>query len=289
MKLNSILNNKVIAYGFAAFKGLEAHSNPEGTEVVISTLSPAVMADMGIYTYYAPVLPRNTIFTSTEDIIAADLDAQLVNVLTCPAWDKDLSNIVIVSRHQGTIDLLKSMYPDAQVLSGNVTPDDIKGLHVIGTLPPHLIQYCKSYRAVTIKDFDYTKDGDLSGDELLQRIVISNPIRVQINFRPGMVYCYEYNGQQSVLRCVQDYRGKGILTFRGLRDQVIFADAPENENEAIIAAYGDVNPNDCIPKDANWEIYKTEGVGDCYYFGYHIYCRLRDGNPPQYDPSLYED
>jgi len=290
MKLNSLLNEKVTAYGFAAFKGLEVHSNPEGTEVVISTLSPAIMADMGIYTYYAPVLPRNTVFNTPEEVMQADLDVNVVIVTDYPSWDNDLSNIVIVSRHQGTIDILKSMYPDAQVLSGNVTPDDIKGLHVIGTLPPHLIQYCKSYRAVTIKNFDYTKDGDLSGEELLQRIVISNPIRVQINNRDGVIYCYEYNGQQSVLRCVQNYCGKGILTFRGLRDQIIFAEAPENENEAIIVAYGSVNPkDDCIPKDANWEIYKTEGVGDCYYFGYHIYCRLRDGNPPQYDPSLYED
>ena len=250
---------------------------------------------MGIYTYYAPVLPRNTIFNTPEEVVQADLDAQLVNVLPYPAWDKDLSNIIIVSRHQGTIGILKSMYPNAQVLSGNVTPDDIKGLHVIGTLPPHLIQHCKSYRAVTIKDFDYKKDGDLAGNELLQRIVISNPIRVQINNKNGMIYCYEYNGQQSVLRCVQNYCGKGTLTFKGLRGGVVFAQAPENENEAIIVAYVDRDvyhkTNDYIPNDANWEIYKTEGVGDGYYNGdyYFIYCRLRDGNPPQYDPSLYEE
>jgi len=245
---------------------------------------------MVIYTYYATVLPRNTIFNTPEEVMRADLDAQLVNVLTCPAWEANKKGVVIVTRHHGTLDILKSMYPNAVVYTGDIGAEDIACLDVIGTLPPHLIQYCKSYRAVTIKNFDYTKDGDLSGDELKSRIVISNPIRVQINFRPGMVYCYEYDGQQSVLRCVQNYCGKGILTFRGLRDQVIFAEAPENENEAIIVAYGSVDPkDDCIPKDANWEIYKTEGVGDCYYFGYHIYCRLRDGNPPQYDPSLYKD
>ena len=181
MKLNSLLTKKVTAYGFAAFKGLEAHSNPEGTEVVISTLSPAIMADMGIYTYYAPVLPRNTVFNTPDEVIQADLDVQLVTVFNYPSWDLiNHDNIVIVSRHQGTIDILKSMYPSAQVLSGNVTPDDIDGLHVIGTLPPYLIQYCQSYRAVIIKDFDYAKDGDLSGDELKSRIIISNPINVII-------------------------------------------------------------------------------------------------------------
>jgi hypothetical protein len=182
MKLNNLVkNNKVVTYGFAAFKGLEAHSKPEGTEVVISTLSPAIMSDMGINVYYAPVLPRNTVFNTPDEVIQADLDVQLVTVFDHPSWDLiNQDNIVIVSRHQGTIDILKSMYPNAQVLSGNLTPDEIYGLHIIGTLPPHLIQYCQSYRAATIKDFDYAKDGDLSGDELKTRMIISNPINVVI-------------------------------------------------------------------------------------------------------------
>lgn len=185
MKLNSLLNEKVVAYGFTAIKGLEAHSNPKGTEVVISTLSPAIMADMGIYTYYAPILPRNTIFNTVDEVIIADLNVQLVKVLPCPAWEANKKGVVIVTRHNGTLDILKSMYPNAVVYTGDIGAEDIACLDVIGTLPPHLIQYCKSYRAVVVKDFDYSKDSDLVGDELLQRIVISNPIRVQINFRPG--------------------------------------------------------------------------------------------------------
>lgn len=182
IKLNDVLKtNKVVAYGFPAFKGLEQKSNQEGEEVIISTLSPAIMADMGISVYYAPVLPRNTVFNTTDEVIVADLDIQLVTVLKYPSWHLvNQDKIVIVSRHQGTIDILKNEYPDAPVLSGNVTPDDIKNLHVIGTLPPNLIQHCQSYKAVTIKDFDYSKDGDLKGQELLDRLVISEPIQVTI-------------------------------------------------------------------------------------------------------------
>lgn len=182
MKLNELVkSNKVVAYGFPAFKGLEKQSNPEGTEVIISTLSPAVMADMGISVYYAPVLPRNTVFNTTDEVLAADLDVQLVTVLKYPSWDiVNQDKIIIVTRHQGTIDILKDMYPTATVLTGNVTAEDITGMHVIGVLPPHLIQYCQSFRAATIKDFDYSKDGDLSGQELLDRLIISEPIIVTI-------------------------------------------------------------------------------------------------------------
>ncbi|WP_222864758.1 hypothetical protein, partial [Serratia marcescens] len=57
---------------------------------------------------------------------------------------------------------------------------------VIGTLPPHLIRFCMSYRAVIIKDFDHVKDGDLSGEELNKRVQISNPITVSVNGRNEM-------------------------------------------------------------------------------------------------------
>lgn len=182
MKLNQLINEyDITAHGFAAFKTLEQHCNKSGLPAVLSTLSPAIMLSMGISIYYAPVLPRGMILNTSEEILAADLDVQQVEIVRYPSWDLvNHDKIVIVSRHQDTIDILKGMYPDAPILSENITAENIDRCHVIGTLPPHLIQYAQSYRAVTIDNFDYSKDGDVSGEELKSRIKISDPIQVDI-------------------------------------------------------------------------------------------------------------
>lgn len=180
LKLNELrAHNKITAYGFKAFVEFAAQSQGDN-EFVVSTLSPAIMADMGISTYYAPVLPRGLILNTADEVAQADLNVNHVTVyagLDASHFD----TILIVSQHQGTIDLLLDKYPGAQVLSGNVTADDICKGFIVGTLPAHLVQYCQSYSAVTIDNFDYTVDRDLSGQELLDRIHISDPITVSIN------------------------------------------------------------------------------------------------------------
>lgn len=179
-KLNSIINNcNVTAYGFPAFKGLASHSNPDGNPAIVSTLSAAVMADMGIDTYYAPVIPRDTVYNSTDEVISADLDVNTVHVEHVDDIITD-TPVIIASRHPGTVALLQSMYPYNTVLT-SVTPDDIRGKNVVGTLPPHLIQYADRFKAVSIKDFNYAKDGDLDGDELRERMVVTGAICVTIN------------------------------------------------------------------------------------------------------------
>lgn len=182
MKLNELMNCNVKAYGFQALKDYAAESNGDGMDVIVSSLSPAVMKDMGVSSYYAPILPRGAVFNTADDVRNADLSVNLITVITAP----EFKNAVIVSRHKGTIEVLKGMYPDAPVLDGNVTPEQIEGAYIIGTLPPHMIQYTKAYRAATINQFDYTKDGDLSGDELISRLQISDPISVIIENEPNL-------------------------------------------------------------------------------------------------------
>lgn len=179
-KLNEIINTcNVTAYGFPAFKGLAERSNPDGTPAVISTLSASVMADMGISKYYAPVIPRNTIYTTTDEVIAADLDANIVSIQ--PMDDiTPTDQVVIVSRHAGTVDLLRGMYPNNTVLV-DIKPDDICGKDVVGTLPPHLIQYAGRFKGFAIRDYNYAVDKDIDGDELRDRLVIASTIMVSIN------------------------------------------------------------------------------------------------------------
>lgn len=181
-KLNKLIQSaNLTTYGFTALKDLERICNKNGHPFALSSLSPAIMAEMGISSYLAPVLPRGAIFHTADDIIAADLDVQHVTVMSYPDWDVVAARPnLIVSRHQGTIEILSKMVSDAEIYSGDVNPDTLKGYHVIGTLPPNLIPYTKSYRAVTINDFDYKKDGDLQGEELRARIKISDPITVTI-------------------------------------------------------------------------------------------------------------
>lgn len=180
-KLNELVktNNVNAVFGFKAFADY-AHkykNNNAENSIIISTLSPAVMHKMGFDRYISPVLPRGTVFHTAEEIYDSDLDATIVTVYPS---EENGDRQIIVSRHTGTIELLKGMYPNAEIMTGNITPDDIKGSFVIGTLPPMLIQYADSYKSVTITDFDYAKDGDLNGDELKQRLHICDPIRITV-------------------------------------------------------------------------------------------------------------
>ncbi|WP_069986651.1 hypothetical protein [Massilioclostridium coli] len=178
MELNKLLNKNLEVYGFESFKGLQKLSNSKGEKAILSTLSPAIMLGMGINEYYAPVLPRGTVFSKTQQIIDADLVVNLVHVEYAPEINKN-DSVVIASRHQGTVDILSTMYPNHIILD-TVTIGDIQGKKVVGTLPPALIQYAAAYVAVTIKGFDYTKDGDLAGSELKNRLEVSKPIKTTI-------------------------------------------------------------------------------------------------------------
>lgn len=178
-RLNYIIkNNNVTAYGFPAFKALEGKSNKDGEPAIISTLAPALMLDMGVDTYYSPVIPRGTVFQTADDIIDTDLEVMTTHVTRSDDITVD-DDVVIVSRHPGTIEVLKSMYPHNVVLA-SISPADIEGRKVVGTLPPTLIQYATAYKATTIKDFDYAKDGDLSGEELQARLILTDAIRVTV-------------------------------------------------------------------------------------------------------------
>ena len=178
-KLNDIINTcNVTAYGFPAFKGLANRSNPNGAPAIVSTLSAAVMADMDIYEYYAPVIPRNTLYNTTDDVISADLDVYTVNVTHVSDITAN-DPVIIVSRHAGTVTLLREMYPNSTVLE-SIKPEDISGKDIVGTLPPHLIQYAGRFKGFSIRNFDYNVDGDLSGDELRDRLIIAGTIQVSI-------------------------------------------------------------------------------------------------------------
>ena len=185
IKLKSALELlKVKAMGFPAVKGLESYSKEEGSEVVVSTLPASVLAEQGITEYLAPRFERGQVFQTTEDMIAADIDLGAYKIVADfdPKELRQLTlkkNTVIVSRHEGTIEILKGMYRNAEVFSGNVEPKDIEGKHVIGTLPPFLIASAGIYTPVTIKDFDYNVDGDLSGEELDERLVIGDPFQLK--------------------------------------------------------------------------------------------------------------
>lgn len=179
MKLNELIKHShVIGYGFKAIVELSEHSaDCSFNDSVVSSLSPAVMAEKGILRYYAPVLPRGAVYHSAEELIAADLD---INVVCVEKVVGDFTADLIVSRHPGTIEMLAALYPNAEIVSGNITPKELEGKRVVGTLPPHLIQHCNGYRAAVIEGFDYSRDGDLSGEELKERFKLCDPIKVTI-------------------------------------------------------------------------------------------------------------
>lgn len=181
-KLNELLKRcDVTAYGFAAFSDLSSLSNNDSDiKINLSTASPAVNMSNGITTYVSPVLPRGARYNTAQDVIEADLNINLVHLQDFENVE-ECEKILIVSGHSGTVEVLKKMYPEAEVLTGNVSADDIQGAFVIGTIPPHLAACCKAYQPIAIANFDYSKDGDLSGEELQARLIISAPMSITID------------------------------------------------------------------------------------------------------------
>lgn len=176
--VNNLLQNRTVkVHGFPAFKALEEHTKQGYEEVVLSTWTPAANLANGITEYYSPVIPRGSRFETAAEIIAADLEVIKVEVeqLTPIASD---DKVLIVTQHQGTMELLKEKMPFSKCFSGSVSRDDVYGHDVVGVLPPWLIGACNSFTAAVIKDYNAVVDGDLKGQELSERLEIADTIKV---------------------------------------------------------------------------------------------------------------
>lgn len=176
-KLNNIIaSNNVTAYVPRAIWGLEDRSNPDGESVIISTDSSSAMGNIGVTEYYSIIMPRNSEYTSPDDVMAADLNVELVHIEVTEEIPSD-APVIIHHEHPGIVGLLKGMYPDSIVLT-SVTLDNIANKNVVGSLPDNLIQYTAWFQAVAIEDYDI--DGDLSGDRLKERMIITKAVHVTI-------------------------------------------------------------------------------------------------------------
>lgn len=130
--------------------------------------------------FIAPVLPRDLRLNTSDEVFNADLDYQVVQIEKIE--DSSIVPDIIVSRHPGTVEYLRSRFgQDLPVLSGNLEAEEVKGKFIVGTLPPHLAGECKGYIPVRIANFDYSKDGDLAGDELRERLIIDSPVKVTVS------------------------------------------------------------------------------------------------------------
>lgn len=177
-KLNDLAANNqltTLSGTFAAVAAFaEQYSAAEGPTVVVGTLAAALATGAG--EFYSPVLPRGLRLNTAEEVHAADLDVQYVQLRQA----YDLPE-VIASGHEATRDILMEKFPEAQVVTGSVTADDVRGRSVIGTLPPHLAAEASAYWPVWVADFDYAKDGDLAGEELLERLVFGPTVKVTVS------------------------------------------------------------------------------------------------------------
>lgn len=180
IKLNDLArtNHLVpLAGTFAAITSFcEKFSQKEGPTATVGTLAAALTA--GAEEFYSPVLPRGLRLNTGEEVADADLDAELIRVeQAVEVGDPDL----IVSGHAGTREVLASRWPAAAVLEGNIALEDIDGKVVAGTLPPHLVAVTRAYWPASITGFDYSKDGDLFGDELQKRLVVGGAVKVTVS------------------------------------------------------------------------------------------------------------
>lgn len=180
IKLNDLATTNVLAPATGTFAAIAAYAAKYGQaeggqKVVIATMAAAMASN--IEEFYSPVLPRGLRLNTAEEVLKADLDAQRVRIEEAPdAGEPE----IIISGHVGTREVLMERFPWATVIEGNVSPDDIANKVVAGTLPPHLVSATAAYIAAQVIDFDYSKDGDLQGGELRERLVIRSAVRVTV-------------------------------------------------------------------------------------------------------------
>lgn len=179
MKLNELLKQyNVNIMSFPAFKQLEDFCNKEGEVVNLCTLPAELLLQQGITEYYAPVIPRGSIFNNPQDIIDANLDVNQYRIVEVNPQNMEYCDTVIVTRHKATIDIIKKKFSYVtKVLTGNVTAEDIQGRNVVGVLPPNLICKCNAYIAMSIKDYNAT-EGDLTKEQIEDRLIMGRPIRL---------------------------------------------------------------------------------------------------------------
>lgn len=178
MKLSDLLNDyKVVSSGFPAIAALGDFSKGL-VPAVLSSLPAAVLYSQGVEEYFTLVLPRGTTFNTAEDIIDADpeVEGYWIETVDTAGMPK-----AITTQHQATLDVLAEMYPDAEIISQrnadgttrNLTPEDVKGKHVIGVLPPFLVAAAGAFTSASIANYNAAADGDLSGDALRDRLSIA--------------------------------------------------------------------------------------------------------------------
>ena len=179
MKLNNLLKtNKVTVEGFPAFKQLEEFCNKEGKVVNLCTLPAELLLQQGITEYYAPVIPRGSIFNTAQEIMDADLDVKKYRITEVSEEEIEGKETIIVTRHWAAVNIAHELYPFVtKILLGNVTEEEVKGKNVVGVLPPFLVAKVNSYVAISIKDYNAT-EGDLSEKEIKDRLIVGKPIKL---------------------------------------------------------------------------------------------------------------
>ena len=111
-------------------------------------------------------LPRNVYFNTGDDVRGSEITGQLMDYSVVK---EKLNADVIVGRHAATLEILKKRYPNAEVLTGDVTPESISGKNVVGALPPHLVALTNSMQSFSVNRFDYANDGDMTKEQLEER------------------------------------------------------------------------------------------------------------------------
>lgn len=155
---------------FQALREYILEYRADGPWIRVGTLAAALQAKY-LGPFFAPVLPRGLKLATAQEVWDADLDAGCLRV---DLVEYEAPNL-IVSRHPATIKMLRERWPSATVLDGNVSPEEVRGKVVAGTLPPQLVTETASYRPVWVGQYDAIAESDVDD---VERITMGHPVRV---------------------------------------------------------------------------------------------------------------
>jgi hypothetical protein len=162
-------------------EGLEYTFRYEDIATVVTTDSAGVVFEQyGACEYIGVNMPRNTRINERADFERLTRTKEITFSKYSIKESEVDGEVVILSRHKATTEMLKLMFPEAKVIEGNATIEDIKGKNLVGVIPPYLAAEAKTCTSYVIKNYNFAVDGDLDMASTLKRGKLMSTISVEL-------------------------------------------------------------------------------------------------------------
>lgn len=233
-------------------EGMEITFQYMDLATVATTDSAGVVFEQyGACEYLGVNMPRNTRIETTEQFLDLVESKEITFSKYSVKSAKIEGEVVILSRHKATTEILKLMFAEAKVIEGNATIDDVKNKNIVGVIPPHLAAEAKTCTSYVIENYNFAVDGDLDMASTLKRGKLMSTISVELV--EGNVPTTEKDME---LKAMEEYKKTGSV--RKIKELIKEVDEDNLEIFTKKRVFGYYN--------GDFGIYKLNGIDGYFYY-----------------------